>query len=76
MTENSIEDRVAAARADLAETLEAIDDKLNVPKKVNELAARAKSSYEANPLPWIIGAVGAAVVAAGLVAWAVLSDDD
>jgi hypothetical protein len=76
MTDNSIEERVAAARAGLAETLEAIDDKLNVPKKVNDLAAKAKSSYEANPLPWIIGAVGAAVVVAGLVAWAVLSDDD
>lgn len=76
MTDNSIEDRVAAARAGLAETLEAIDDKLNVPKQVNELAAKAKSSYEANPIPWIVGAVGAAVVVAGIVAWAVLSGDD
>jgi hypothetical protein len=73
---SDIENKVAAARAELAETLDAIEDKLNVPKRVEELADKAKSSYESNPLPWIIGAVGAAVVVAGLVAWAILSDDD
>lgn len=73
---SDIENKVAAARAELAETLDAIEDKLNVPKRVEELAGKAKSSYESNPLPWIIGAVGAAVVVAGLVAWAILSDDD
>lgn len=71
-----IENKVAAARAELADTLDAIEDKLNVPKRVEELAGKAKASYESNPLPWIIGAVGAAVVVAGLVAWAILSDDD
>ena len=40
-----------------------------------ELTTKAKASYEANPVPWIVGAVGAAVVVAGLVAWAILSDD-
>lgn len=73
---SDIENKVAAARAELAETLDAIEDKLNVPKRVEELAGKAKASYESNPLPWIIGAVGAAVVVAGLVAWAILSDDD
>ena len=29
-----------------------------------------------NPVPWIIGATAAAIVVAGLVAWAILSDDD
>lgn len=73
---SDIENKVAAARAELADTLDAIEDKLNVPKRVEELAGKAKASYESNPLPWIIGAVGAAVVVAGLVAWAILSDDD
>lgn len=73
---DQIEARVKAAREELADTLDAIEDKLNVPKRVNDLASKAKSSYESNPVPWIIGAVGAAVVVAGLIAWAVLSDDD
>ena len=71
-----IEDRLAGKRADLEATLDAIEDKLNVPKQVGVLRDKAMKSYESNPVPWIIGAVGAAVVVAGLVAWAILSDDD
>lgn len=68
--------RVASARADLESTLDAIEDKLNVPKRFGELTDTVKSSYEKNPLPWIIGGVAAAVVVAGVVAWALLSGDD
>jgi hypothetical protein len=64
------------ARYQLAETLDAIEDKLNVPKRASELGRRAKLAYDQNPLPWIIGGVAVAVIAAGLIAWAVLSDDD
>ncbi len=75
MSDVPIEERVAAARAGLTETLDQIEDRLNVPKRVGELTTKAKASYEANPVPWIVGAVGAAVVVAGLVAWAIFSDD-
>ena len=73
---SDIESRVAGARADLEATLDAIEDKLNVPKRFGELTTKARSSYETNPIPWIIGAAAAAVVVVGLVAWAILSDDD
>ena len=66
----------AKARADLAATLDQLEDRLNVPKRVSELGSKAVASYEKNPLPWIIGGVAAAVVAVGLVAWAIFSDDD
>lgn len=72
---SDIEARVAATRADLEATLDAIEDKLNVPKRMNELAGKARSSYDENPVPWIIGAVSAAVVVVGAIAWAILSDD-
>ena len=71
-----IESRIASTRADLESTLDAIEDKLNVPKRVGELSTQARASYEANPLPWLIGAVAAAVVVVGVVAWAILSDED
>jgi hypothetical protein len=71
-----IESRVAKARADLEDTLDAIEDKLNVPKRVGELTTKAKSSYDTNPLPWIIGAAALAVAVVGVIAWAILSDDD
>jgi hypothetical protein len=64
------------ARYQLAETLDQIEDKLNVPKRAAEMGRRAKASYDRNPIPWIIGGVAVAVIAAGLIAWAVLSDDD
>ncbi|MEQ1735035.1 MAG: DUF3618 domain-containing protein [Rhodoglobus sp.] len=72
----SIEDRISQARTDLEQTLDAIEDKLNVSKRVGEASTRVRSSYESNPLPWIIGASAAAIVVVGLVAWAILSDDD
>ncbi|MEO8528093.1 MAG: DUF3618 domain-containing protein [Pseudolysinimonas sp.] len=66
----------AKARADLAATLDSIEDRLNVPKRVTELQQKAVASYEKNPLPWIIGGVAAAVIAVGVVAWAIFSGDD
>ena len=75
---NTQDAKAAAERAryDLADTLDAIEDKLNVPKRATELGRRAKASYGRNPIPWIIGGVAVAIIAAGLIAWAVLSDDD
>jgi hypothetical protein len=72
---SNIESRVAGTRADLEATLDAIEDKLNVPKRFGELTDRARASYESNPIPWIVGATVAAIAIAGIVAWAILSDD-
>ena len=68
--------KVETARADLEATLDAIEDKLNVPQRFGELTDTVKASYEKNPLPWIIGGIAAAVAVVGVVAWAILSDDD
>lgn len=72
---DTVANTVAATRARLEQTLDAIDDKLDVTKQASELAGRVQRSYRANPVPWIIGATAAAVVVAGLVVWAVVSDD-
>jgi type VI protein secretion system component VasF len=74
MSENN--EKIEQARAELERTLDAIEDKFNVGKRVNEVTARARSSYESNPLPWIIGAAAAAVSVVAVVAWALVSDDD
>ena len=76
MPEKSIDTRITQTRARLETTLDAIEDKLNVPKQASALVERTKASYESNPIPWIIGATAAALVIAGLVAWAILSPDD
>lgn len=72
---SNIESRVAGTRADLESTLDAIEDRLNVQKRFGELTDRARASYESNPIPWIVGATVAAIAVAGIVAWAILSDD-
>lgn len=74
----SISDAKAAAtkaRHDLAATLDAIEDKVNVPKRVGDLGDKAVAAYKSNPVPWIVGGAAVAVVAVGLLAWAIFSDD-
>ncbi|QEO10747.1 DUF3618 domain-containing protein [Protaetiibacter larvae] len=64
------------ARDALAETLDAIEDKFNVPKRTGEFVDKAKAAYEKNPVPWIAGGAAVAAVVIGLVAWAVFGRDD
>jgi hypothetical protein len=72
---DSLDSRITHTRLQLAATLNEIEDRLNVPKQVGKLAARVKSSYKKNPVPWIVGATSVVVVVGGLVAWAFASDD-
>lgn len=73
---DSIENRIAEQRATLESTLDAIENKLNVPKQLGRYADKAKASYGENPVPWIVGATAVAISVAGIVAWALLSDDE
>ncbi len=73
---SDIDSRITSTRAELESTLEAIEDKLNVPKRAGELVEKARASYEQNPVPWIVGATAAIGVVVGLVAWAIFSGDD
>jgi hypothetical protein len=74
--EDDIQSQVARTRANLESTLDAIEDKFNVPKRVSELSKRAQASWESNPTPWIVGATGVAIAVLGIIAWAVFSGDD
>jgi hypothetical protein len=75
MSTPSAENRITSTRAELEDTLDAIEDKLNVPKQMSKLGRKAKVSYESNPVPWIIGATAAVIVVGGIVAWAIFGDD-
>jgi hypothetical protein len=74
--EDDIQSQVAHTRANLESTLDAIEDKFNVPKRASELSRRARASYENNPTPWIVGATGVAIAVLGIIAWAIFSGDD
>lgn len=75
MSTSDIQARVNATRAELESTLDAIEDKLNVPKQLGRLGKRAETAYEENPIPWIAGATAVAISAVGVVAWALFSKD-
>lgn len=60
--------RIRAGRSELEGTLNAIEDKINVPKQIGKLTAKTKALYEDNPVPWMIGAAAAVVAIGGLIA--------
>jgi hypothetical protein len=70
-----IEARLTETRSELEQTLDAIQDRLNLPKQLNKLSARAQASYKKRPVPWIVGATAAAIVIGGLAVWAIFGDD-
>ena len=71
MSIRDIEAEIAETRAELERTLAAIEDKFNVPKQAKKVQAKVTESYRRNPVPWLVGAVGAVVVIGGLIAWKV-----
>lgn len=72
MSEQTPEERLDAARAALATTLDAIEDKLDVPKRVRRAAMRTTAAVRRNPVPWIVGAATAVALAAGAVVYGVV----
>jgi hypothetical protein len=63
------------ARAELVFTLNAIEDKLNVPRKVSRAVARGRVAaaklQRENPAA-IVGGITAVAVVAGTAAWAIV----
>lgn len=59
---SEIQERVAKTRAQLEDTLDAIEDKLNVPKQLAIAARRLRAKFEDDPLPWIAATAGIVVV--------------
>ena len=59
--------RVAATRAQLFDTLDAIEDKLNVPRQLGIAASKVKSGIEQNPVPYLGASAAGVVVVGGIV---------
>ncbi|MBD8611235.1 DUF3618 domain-containing protein [Frigoribacterium sp. CFBP 13729] len=70
---SDIQAHIDRTRAELAATLNELEDKLNVPKQLGIAGHRAKSSFSRDPLPWVAGAGVAALALAGVVVAAVRS---
>jgi hypothetical protein len=55
---DDLADRVAATRAQLFDTLDAIEDKLNVPKQIGIAASKVKRGIDEKPVPYLAGGRG------------------
>jgi hypothetical protein len=64
---DDLADRVAATRAQLFDTLDAIEDKLNVPKQIGIAASKVKHGIKRDPKPYLAAFAGGAVVVGGIV---------
>jgi hypothetical protein len=61
---------VDRTRADLAATLNELEDKLNIPKQLGIKASQARASFGRDPLPWLAGVGSAALVVGGIALFA------
>ncbi|QQD77615.1 hypothetical protein I8920_00565 [Curtobacterium sp. YC1] len=59
--------RVAATRAQLFDTLDAIEDKLNVPKQLGIAASKLKRGIDEKPVPYLTGIAAGVAVVGGIV---------
>lgn len=57
----------AARREELTATIDALEDKLNLPKQARLAVARARQSFRANPVPWVAGVAAVATAVVGAI---------
>jgi hypothetical protein len=66
---------IAARREQFQKSVAELEGKLDITAQRKVLAEKFEGSYQANPLPWWIGAGIVGVVVVSAVAWAVFGDD-
>ncbi|MET3450785.1 hypothetical protein [Curtobacterium sp. 1544] len=64
---DDLADRVAATRAQLFDTLDAIEDKLNVPKQIGIAASKVKRGIDEKSVPYLAGLAAGVAVVGGIV---------
>lgn len=60
--------KISTTRAELEDTLDAIGDRLNVPKRLGRLGAKASDAYHVNPTPFLVGGAAGVVSIVGAIA--------
>jgi hypothetical protein len=62
-----LSDAAAATRAQLFDTLDAIEDKLNLPKQIGIAASDLRRRVDKNPTPYLAALAGGVAVVGGIV---------
>lgn len=66
---------IASRREQFHTTVSELEQKLDLSAQRKILGEKVTGSYQANPVPWWIGAGILGVVVISVVAWAVFGDD-
>lgn len=66
---------IAARRDQFRATVSEMEHKLDFPAQRAALGEKITGLYQANPVPWWIGAGIVGVVVVSTIAWAVFGDD-
>jgi hypothetical protein len=64
---DGLTESVAATRAQLFDTLDAIEDRLNVPKQIGFAASKVKRGIQDKPVPYLAAFAGGALAIGGIV---------
>ncbi|PZE77747.1 hypothetical protein DEI81_08870 [Curtobacterium sp. MCBD17_013] len=63
----ALDRRVAATRAQLFDTLDAIEDWFDVPKQLGVAVHRTRQGFEDHPVPYLAAFAGGVLVVGGIV---------
>jgi hypothetical protein len=66
---------IAARREQFQKSVSELENKLDLGEQRKILSERVAGSYQANPVPWLIGAGILGVIVVSSIAWAVFGDD-
>ncbi|MEY4898747.1 MAG: hypothetical protein RL294_558 [Actinomycetota bacterium] len=66
---------IAARREQFQKSVSELEHKLDLTEQRKVLSERLSGSYQANPVPWLIGAGILGVIVVSSIAWAVFGDD-
>ena len=66
---------IAARREQFQKSVSELEHKLDLTEQRRVLGERLAGSYQANPVPWLIGAGILGVIVVSSIAWAVFGDD-
>ncbi len=66
---------IAARREQFQKSVSELENKLNLTEQRKILSERVAGSFQANPVPWLVGAGILGVIVVSSIAWAVFGDD-
>ena len=66
---------IAARREQFQKSVSELENKLDLTEQRKILSESVAGSFQANPVPWLVGAGILGVIVVSSIAWAVFGDD-